>query len=184
MATDHVAQRISVEEYERLIEAGMLTENDRVELIRGEVIEKMPIGDRHIDSVIRATTLFVPPLIGRALVSIQNAMRLADSEPEPDLVLVRTDFPRPRKPRAEDVLLVIEIADSSLAFDRDVKGPLYAEVGIPEYWILDLNNDCLLVHRQPRPDGTWAEVRALQRGESIAPLAFPDLIVAASDLLG
>jgi Uma2 family endonuclease len=186
MATGNIVQRLSVEEYEHLIETGALTENDRLELIRGEIIEKMPIGDPHAATVNRATTFLVPPLIGRAVVSIQNPIRLADSVPEPDVVLLRPrgDFYGTGKPRPEDVFLVIEVADSSLAFDRDVKGPLYAEAGIPEYWILDLNGECLLVHRQPRPDGTWAEVRVVQRGEGLAPLAFPDLLVTVVDLLG
>jgi Uma2 family endonuclease len=185
MSQTRVHHRFSVDEYEQMTELGILTENDRVELIRGEILEKMTIGDRHAACTIRLNQLLSLAVAGRALVSIQNPIRLADSEPEPDVALLtpRPDFYASGKPRPADVLLIVEVADTTLEFDRDVKRPMYAEAGIGEYWIVNLVDDCLEVHRQPQPDGTYRDVQTLRRGQQADVAALPGLLVAVDDML-
>ena len=180
-----IHHRFSVDDYEQMIEHGILNENDRVELIRGEVVAKMPIGDLHSGSVNRANHLFNVKAANRAVVSIQNPVRLPDSEPEPDLTLLkpRADFYATGKPRPVDVLLLMEVADTTLDFDREVKGPLYAQAGIQEYWILNLCDNCLEVHRQPQTDGRYAEVRVLRPGQQIEIAAMAGIVVKVDELL-
>ena len=134
-------RKLTVDEYNRMGEAGILGPDERVELLDGELYTMAPIGEGHIGGVIGLTFLFNRHLLGRALVSVQNPVRLSNvSEPEPDLVLLqpRDDFYRTMKPRPEDVLLLVEVADSSLAHDRDTKLPQYAAAGIPEAWLVNL----------------------------------------------
>lgn len=178
--------RFSVIEYDQMIEFGILTENDRVELIRGEIIEKMPIGDPHASCVKRCLRLFSSLIQDRATLSIQDPIRLPDSEPEPDVVLLepRADFYASGKPVPDDLLLLIEVADSTLEFDREVKLPLYAENGIREYWIVNLQEECLEVHRNPAVDGTYRDCRTLRRGEEIELLALPGVRVSVEQVLG
>jgi Uma2 family endonuclease len=120
-----------------------------------------------------------------AVVSIQNPIRLVDSEPEPDvaLLLPRADFYASAKPGPADVLLLIEVADMTLEFDRDVKRPLYAEAGVVEYWILNLNDDCLELHRQPQPDGAYREVQTLRHGAEATVAALAGVVLPVEDLL-
>jgi Uma2 family endonuclease len=178
-------RRLTVAEYHALGEAGVLTENDRVELIHGEVVEKAMIGPRHAVCIGRLHRLFERRAGGAAVVRTQNPVTLADSEPEPDACLAR---PHPDEylsghPTPADTFLIIEVADTSLNYDRDVKGPLYASSGIPEYWLIDLNSDAVTVYRNPRPDGTWGDVTAHARGETLTVAALPGLAVAVADLL-
>src|SRR5262245_5832253 len=177
------AQRFTVAEYDAMIARGILTENDRVELIRGEIVPKMPIGDPHIDCVDQLNYLLTGAIRGIARVSIQNPIHLADSEPEPDIVLKRRPDANSRytKPDPPDVFLIIEVAESSLDYGRNVKRPLYAENGIVEYWIVNLIDRCLEVHRQPRPDGTYADMRTLRVGETIDIVALPGVTIAVAD---
>lgn len=181
-----VHHRFTVDEYEQMIETGVLTEDDRVELIRGEIVEKMPIGDRHAACVNRSTRLFVRLLGDRAIVAIQNPIRLDGSEPEPDVAILRPrdDFYASGKPAAADVLLLIEVADTSLAFDRETKRALYAAAGIAEYWILNLLDESLEIHRGPRPDGTYAEITTHPKDGVAEPLAQPGTAVAVAEMLG
>jgi Uma2 family endonuclease len=178
-------RRFTVAEYEDMIETGVLTEDDRVELIHGEVIPKMPPGRRHIAHVNRLIRLFSPQIIGRALISTQNPIILADSEPEPDFALLapRADDYESAKPTAADAFLVIEVSDSSVDFDRETKGPLYAQNGIPEYWLIDLTTNTVTVHRGPRPDGTWASADTLTAGDTLAVAALPGVGIPVADLL-
>jgi Uma2 family endonuclease len=177
--------RCSVDDYEEMIRLGVLTENVRVELIRGEIVPKMAIGDRHFFSVNRINRNFHRRLAAAAIISIQGPVVLTDSEPEPDVSLLRLrdDEYASGKPRAGDVLLVIEVADSSLDYDRDVKRPMYAEAGIAELWIVNLIDDCLEVYRGPRPDGTYQQERVLRRGESTDIAALPGVVVAVDEIL-
>jgi Uma2 family endonuclease len=175
MAVTMVRHRFSVDDYEQMIEKGILTEDDRVELMRGEIIDKMSIGDEHAACVKRLNRIFSRLLGDQAIVSIHDPIRLADSEPGADVALLRPrdDFYASGHPRPTDVLLVVEIADTSLETDRDVKRPLYAENGILEYWFANLAEACIEVHRQPRPDGSYQDVRTLRRGQTIDVAALP-----------
>jgi Uma2 family endonuclease len=176
----------TVDDYERMVETGILTEQDRVELLRGEILDKMTIGDPHCACVKRLNN-GLSRLVGElALVSVQDPIGLDDSEPEPDIALLRPskDFYLSGKPVPADIFLLIEVADSSLDFDRTVKGPLYAENGIREYWIVNLVGDCVEVHRDPQADGSWRDVRTLRRGDRIELAELPGLAVAMTDVLG
>lgn len=185
MALTLVRHRFSVDEYEQMIESGILTENSRVELIRGEILDKMPIGDHHFASVNRLNRLLNRKVGDEAIVSIQSPIVLADSEPEPDIALLqpRDDFYASGKPQSADVLLLIEVSDTTLEFDREVKRPLYAEAGISEYWIVNLNDDCLEVHRLPQADGTYRDVQTWKRGQEIDIAALPGIVLAVDDIL-
>ena len=184
MTARRVPHRFTVPQYEKMIEVGILDENDRVELIRGELVAKMTIGIRHATSVRRLNHLLTDRTRGRAIVDVQNPVLLADSMPEPDVVLLapRADFYAAVRPGPADALLVIEVADTSLEYDREVKRPLYAENGIVEYWIVNLEDDCLEVHRQPRPDGTYSDVRTLRPGDTADVAALPGVSVPIADL--
>ena len=185
MQLTRVHHRFSVDDYDEMIERGILTENDHVELIRGEIIKKMSIGKGHGACVKRLNRLLNRILGDRAVVSVQDPIRLADSEPEPDLALLRprTDFYASAKPGADDALLVIEVADTTLEYDRKEKRTLYAEAGIGEYWIVNLIDDCLEVYRKPRPDGQYADVNSPYPGQKIDIVALPGISVALTEIL-
>ena len=176
----------TVTEYYALAEAGILHEDDRVELIEGEIRHMPPIGSPHAAGVNRLAFTFIGKLTGRATVSVQAPVRLSEfSEPQPDLLLLRfrEDFYASRHPQPDDVLLLVEVADSSLGFDRGTKAGLYARHGIPEVWIEALGRDFLEVYRDPSPQG-YRDVRTFRRGDRISPLAFPDLVLEVSAILG
>lgn len=185
MTARRVPHRFTVKQYEKMGEVGILNENDRVELIRGEIVAKMTIGSPHIACVNRLNRLLVRAVGDRAIVSIQNPIRLTDSEPEPDVVLLapRADDYSTDKAGPADAFLIVEVADTSLEFDREVKGSLYAENGIVEYWIANLDDRCLEVFRQPRSDGTYADVRMLRLGDTADVAALPGVAVPVADIL-
>jgi Uma2 family endonuclease len=179
--------RFTVDEYHRMGEAGIFSEDDRVELLAREIVDMSPIGPLHAGTVRRLTALFSAQLGTEVLVWVQNPLllRSEDSEPQPDVALLRPrpDFYTRSHPEAQDVFLVIEVADTSVVTDREVKLPIYARAGVPEAWLLDLVTQRLEVHRQPTPDG-YQDVRSLQRGESVAPQAFLQLVLTVEALLG
>ena len=167
MRIETTRKRFTVEDYYRMAEAGILTPQDRVELIEGEIIEMSPIGDRHAMAVNRATMIFARGLGDKAVVSVQNAVRINRyNEPQPDVVLIRPreGFYGIRHPRPEDVVLMIEVSDTTLHFDRNVKVPIYARNGIIEVWIVDLNNDSIHVYREPK-EATYTLVETRTKGE-------------------
>lgn len=170
-----------------MVAAGILSEDERIELIRGEMVEMTPIGNRHAGCVRRLNRLFSSRLASRAVIDVQDPIPLANqqSEPQPDLALLRyqEDCYTAQPPKPEDVLLVVEVADSSLLYDRDIKMPLYAESGIPEVWLVDLASDSIFVYRRPSPVG-YQEVRQRRRGEEITLEAFPDLRFYIDEILG
>lgn len=175
----------SVDEYERMIDAGILTDEDHVELIRGEVVYLMAIGDPHMACVKRLNHFLGGAAAGKAISSVQDAIRLADSDPQPDFALAvpRADYYRSGKPRPADLYLVVEVADTSFDKDRDVKGPLYAENAIPEYWIFNLTDDTVHVFRGPQADGTWASSEQFTRGATLTIATLPGVSVAVNDIL-
>ena len=187
MAVTVRRRRFTLDEYHRMGETGILGEDDRVELIEGEIIEMTPIGSRHSGTVGRIQHLFSMRLTTRALVWVQNPLLLVryQSEPEPDVMLLapRSDFYAAGHPEPPDVRLLVEVADSSLPYDRRTKFPLYARAGVPEAWLIDLDAGRLEIHRGPG-DGRYDTVRTPRDDEPFAPLAFPDLTLSLRDLLG
>jgi Uma2 family endonuclease len=188
MATDVevTRRRFTLDEYHRMVQAGILNEDDRVELIRGEIVQMAPIGRDHASCVARLNHLLLGRLHGRVVLWPQNPLViLPDSEPQPDIILLgwRDDFYRRALPGPADVALLIEVAASSLDYDRRLKGPLYAEAGVRDYWIVDLEGDAIEVRRDPTRAGFQRTERVL-RGGTLTPLAFPDVTLAAADILG
>src|SRR5918912_896850 len=148
-----IAKRyFNVSEYYRMAEAGILTADDRVELIEGEIVQMSPIGSLHAACVRRLNQLLQRLLGHAAVISVQDPVRLSDfSEPEPDVALLkpRADFYAHQHPTPDDVLLIIEVADTTVLYDRNVKVPLYARAGIPEVWLVDLQQDLIEVYARP-----------------------------------
>jgi Uma2 family endonuclease len=177
-------RRFTAEEFERIAETGIFDVDPRIELLDGELLEMAPIGAPHVLCVMRLTNIFPPKLAGRALISVQSSFRLTDSsEPQPDLIIIRNRDYGNALPRAEDVLLVIEVSDTSLRYDRDDKLPRYAAAGIPEVWIADVARKQLTAYRSPSPDG-YRQVLTLTRHATISPLAFPDIELRWEDIFG
>src|SRR6185295_16514306 len=158
-------------------EAGILGEDDRVELIKGEIVEMSPIGRRHVAFVANLAQLLILRLAGLAVVFTQSPVALADdTEPQPDLAVLRRREPpyKDREAWAEDVLLLIEVADSSLRYDRTTKLRLYAEAGIPEYWIVDCTTETVEVYRSPAAEG-YQDVTRVAGTATLTLQAFPDI---------
>lgn len=176
--------RLTVEEYYRMAEAGILREDDRIELIEGEIIDMPPIGAGHSSATNRLNAIFNRSLGDQAIVSVQNPIRLnPHNEPQPDLALLRyrDDFYRHAHPGPTDVLLVVEVADTSLRYDLDVKLPLYARHDIPEVWILDLEHRRLEVHRRPE-GGTYLEKYCPRPGEAVSSTGLAECLVDVAAL--
>lgn len=164
--------RVTVADYHRLSDAGILAPEQPTELIDGEVVTMPAIGHPHAGTVKLLASLLRDAVGAAAILGVQDPVFLNDhSEPLPDLALLRprADFYRDGHPGPADVLLLIEVADTSLAYDRDVKLPRYARAGIPEAWLVDLGNRRLLIHRQPGPDG-YAE---LSQPDDLAAVPLP-----------
>ncbi len=176
----------TVAEYHQMVAAGILSEDDRLELIEGEVVKMSPLGARHAACVKRLNRLFSQALGDAALLGVQDPVVFGEhSEPEPDLTLLRprADFYSSGHPQASDLLLVIEVADTSAAYDREVKIPLFARAGVREAWLVDLNRDAIEVFREPSAAGYQRVTRRL-RGEKVASLAFPQIEFAVDAILG
>jgi Uma2 family endonuclease len=176
--------RFSVREYEQMGEHGILHEDQRVELIDGEIIQMSPIGEKHLWCVNRCNRRLILALGERAIVSIQNPVVLSGhDEPQPDVVVLRPSAEDHRgTPLPADILLLIEVSDSTLAYDKRVKLPLYARAGIAETWIADLQHDAIVQHAEPE-GRTYRAVTTYRRGEVVACRALPDLALAVTDLL-
>lgn len=171
MAVELPRRLFSVSEYHRMIDAGVLGPEDRIELLEGEIVEMSPIGSRHASCVKKLNALLNSALSGRAVVGVQDPVAISEStELQPDLSLLRLrdDFYASAHPRPADILLIIEVADTSSDYDRRVKMPLYAKAGLPEVWLIDLGQNVVQVYRQPsQSQFTSAEVR---RREDSLPL--------------
>ena len=176
----------TIEEYHKMIAAEVFNKEDRIELIRGEIIQMPPLGSRHAAYVDRLTELFILRLTGRVTVRGQNPVELDNnSEPQPDLTIAqrRPDFYETGHPQLENIFLLIEVADTTIKSDREVKIPLYAEADIPEVWLLDINKQCLEVYREPSVNG-YQNVQKLQEGQTVSIQAFPDVVFAVDEILG
>jgi Uma2 family endonuclease len=177
--------RFTVADYARMLEAGILHEDDRVELLGGQVVEMSPINPLHAAATERAGDRLAADVAGRAMVRRQNPLDLGEWDaPQPDLALVRprADYYAAGHPGVTDVLLLVEVADSSLVSDQSTKAAVYAAAGIRELWVVNLPAGVLEVCRDPSPLG-YQNRRTHQRGERVAPLAFPNLEIAVADLL-
>jgi Uma2 family endonuclease len=176
--------RFTREDYHAMIEAGILSEDDRVELIAGEIVAQMPIGTAHAAMVKRLNQLFTALARGRCIVSVQDPVALdAFNEPEPDLALLRPrpDFYANSHPASEDIFLIVEVADTSLAFDREEKILLYAAAGIASVWLVDLVAKSLSVYGRPGPAG-YAEVTSHRGGDTITIPGLADTSLTLSEL--
>lgn len=177
-------RRFAVAEYHQMLAAGILAEDDRLELIAGEIIAMSPIGARHAARVNRLNRLLIMLTAGAAVVAVQNPVTLEDSEPQPDVALLRprADDYAAGHPGPADVLLLVEVADTSAGYDREVKLPLYARAGVPVVWLLDLAAGLLEVHSEPSPVG-YRQVRRAAAGERVALPGFPADTLDVGELL-
>ena len=185
MEAELTKRLFSVAEYHRMGESGILHPAERVELIDGEIIRMSPIGRRHAVCVARTTTFFIRAFGDMAVVGPGNPVRLTDwTEPQPDLVVYkpRGDFYAKKRPTIEDVLLILEVSDTTLSYDQKIKVPLFAAAGIPEVWIADLKNEVLHLYRAPRGK-RYKSVQMLHPGDLASPLAFPDTSFQVHELL-
>jgi Uma2 family endonuclease len=183
MAVPLQRRLFTADEFQRMAEAGIFGEDERIELLAGEIVQMSPIGSPHAWCVNRLNRIFAR--LGEAvIVSVQNPVRLDErSTPQPDLAVLRPDASEQRHPGPSDMLLVVEVASSSVAVDRGIKAPLYARAGVSELWIADLVADRLEMYRDPAPTG-YRLVRVFGRGQRLSPLFAPDLAIEADAILG
>jgi Uma2 family endonuclease len=176
----------TVQEYHMMSEAGVFAHNERVELIEGEIIEMAAIGTRHATCVRRLIRQFRQIPEESAILDVQNPIRLTQrTEPQPDIVLLqfRLDCYATAHPIPSEVLLLVEVSDSTVDFDRNVKVPNYARSGIQEVWLWDWEANCLEVYRNPTANG-YTSIQKFERGEIVSPLAFPEFEVSVDFILG
>jgi Uma2 family endonuclease len=186
MASPLLKGPITVDAYFRLGESGVLDEDDRVELIDGHVVEMTPIEPPHASCVNRLNELFAPLAGTVATLTVQNPLILAEYQvPQPDFVALRhrADAYRSRHPGPADVLLLIEVADTTVESDRHTKVPRYARAGISEAWLVDLPGDGIEIYRNPSAGG-YTDVTRFSRGDTLTPLAFPGLRLSVDRILG
>ena len=174
----------TADEFHKMAEVGILHEDDRIELIEGELIEMAAIDTRHFTCVNTLNRFLVRGVGDEAIVSPQNPVRLNEKlEPQPDLVVLRNKDYSAALPGADDVLLLIEVSDTTLRYDRETKLPLYARSGVGESWILDLQNGAMERHTEPSESG-YRLVRRVGSGESLPSVALPKLVLQVVDLVG
>ena len=169
-------RKFSVDDYHKMAEAGLFAENERVELLEGRIYAVTPVGRRHA-AIVAKLIAFFAPLEERTVVWVQNPLQLPPyGEPEPDVALLRfrETFYEDEVPKPGDVLLVIEVSDSTLRFDRHVKLPIYAEAGVPEFWIVDLVHNRTEVYREPA-GGDYNLRDLVPFGTPLSPYQFPDI---------
>lgn len=184
IVTGTAPHRFTTGEYEQMGRTRILTEDERVELLDGEIILMSPIGYRHAQTVNRLTKLFVRHSADRFEVSIQNPIELpGNHQPQPDVVLAKPPVDgEEHHPRPAEIFLLIEVADSSLGLDQSAKLPIYARAEIAEFWIVNLTEDIIEIHRRPRFDH-YEERQIVRRGETITCAAFPDLRIPVREVL-
>jgi Uma2 family endonuclease len=184
MATQTTPRKFSVEEFYKLAEVGVLSEDDRVELLDGQIMVMSPIGESHRTVVDSLAEVLTDQRKGRYRVAVQNPLRIdGEDEPQPDLVLCHRSVIG-RHPKPSETLLVIEVADASLDYDQRTKIPIYASADIQESWVIDLIRHCIHVYREPNPSGRYYEMTtSFNRSDFVSPLAFPDIRIRLDDLL-
>lgn len=184
MAAPTLHRTFTAAEYERMIETGILSEDEQIELIGGEMYYMSPIGVHHAYAVRTLTNLLVKQIGHIAIIDVQNPIRLDDnSMPLPDIAVLRPRNYSSALPTPADVLLVIEVADSSLAYDRGTKFPRYAAASIPEAWLIDLSAGIVERHSEPR-DGLYRQITLARTGDTLASTILPDLTIPVDAVLG
>ncbi len=176
---------ISTEEYHKMWEVGILGEEERVELIQGEIVNMSPIGSKHAACVKRINALFSSMIGDKAIIGIQDPVSLDDySEPQPDISILKPseDFYKDRHPYAEDTLLLIEVADTTVESDTHIKIPLYARAGIPECWVIDLNLGDIIIYQYPL-SGVYRSRTIVKNNEEIT-LSLLGHTINTRDILG
>jgi Uma2 family endonuclease len=176
--------RITAERYQKMVAAGVLTSEDRVELIEGEILDMAPIGAEHAAITARLTRLFNLAVGDAAVISPGGPLNLGKlSEPQPDVLVLkyRADFYSARIPEAPDALLLIEVSDSTLSFDRGVKRDLYAQFAILEYWVVDVAGQRVFTYSTPS-QGVFQHVREHGLGEQLSPEALPSIRIDVQQL--
>lgn len=183
--------RFGVDEYHRMAQAGILGEDDRVELVHGEIVEMTPIGSRHHACVMRLNRMLVDFSAGDYIVSVQGPLWLDESnEPQPDVAVLRgrADFYEESLPGPADALVVIEVSDTTLAYDRNVKMPLYAGAGVPEIWIVDLERRKVDLYANPNAGGSgpgsYGTAKDFGEGEEVRSVVLPSLALPVREILG
>ncbi|NES66862.1 MAG: Uma2 family endonuclease [Okeania sp. SIO2D1] len=186
MSLELLRRQFNVKEYNEMSQVGILKENERLELIRGEIFQMSPVGRHHSACVNRLTQLFFQKLGDRVLVRVQNPVELDDySEPQPDIALLtpKADFYESGHPKPADIFLIVEVADTTIKLDREVKIPLYGEDNIIEVWLVDINEQCVEVYRKPIASG-YEQVQKLQRGQNLSVQRFPSINIQVDEILG
>jgi Uma2 family endonuclease len=186
MAVQIEKRHFTVEEYYRMGETGILGEDDRVELLEGEIVNMTPIGLQHIACVNRLNMLFTALLGKSVIVSVQNPVVLSDiSVPQPDVTVLRPreDFYSSSYITPADVLLLVEVADSSIGYDRAYKIPLYAKAGVAEVWLVDVQARTVTIYNQPDPGGYRITTQA-QANQALMSQSIPTIAVNVSDIIG
>lgn len=178
-------RKFTLEEYHRLAELGFLSEDDRVELVDGEIITMSPIDKIHSACVSRSSRKLIQQLGDKAVVYVQNPVIILEDELQPDIAVLApnpTDY-ADRAASAEDVILIIEVANTSLSYDRTVKAPKYARAGVEDFWIVDLIHERIWVYRQPDKD-SYLQMTAHHRDEMLSILAFPNITLNVDAFFG
>ncbi|WP_330205281.1 Uma2 family endonuclease [Cyanobacterium sp. Dongsha4] len=183
-----LTRKFTIEQYHRMGETNIFHPEERLELIKGKIVPMSPLGLKHMTTVNRLTNLFYRHLLDKALISVQNSIQLDNySEPQPDLVVakLRDDFYATKPIQPDDICLLIEVSDSTIKYDQEVKIkiPLYAENKIQEVWLVNLNDDILEIYTQPE-DNFYQNLQKLNKQKIISPLSFPDLKINLSDIFG
>ena len=185
MSVAVTTRKFTVDEYHAMIQSGILQEDDRVELLAGEIVEMSPISKAHAGVVNKLSDILIGSLRGKAIISVQNPILLSElSEPQPDVALLkfRRDFYVESLPTTEDIFLLIEVGETSISRDRQVKLPLYARSGIREVWLVDLVNEAVERYLEPK-DNAYQRFEKYIAGQEISPQAFPDFRLAVKDIL-
>ncbi|XHR85111.1 MAG: Uma2 family endonuclease [Gloeotrichia echinulata GP01] len=186
MTVQLLRRKFTVEQYHKMVDSGILKADDRIELIWGEIIEMSPIGTKHAACVKCLNKLLSSKLRDRILIAIQDPVELNDnSEPQPDVALLklRDDFYETAHPQPSDIFLLIEVADSTVKYDREVKIPLYAQANIIEVWLMDIYEQVVEVYQQPIAT-EYQHIQKFARGESLSILAFPDVNISVDEIFG
>lgn len=186
MTVQILRKKFTVGQYHQMIESGILTDRDHVELIQGEIIEMSPVGRHHAACVDRLNELLVLKLFRKALIRVQSPILLSDnSEPQPDISILqrREDFYNAGHPTPADIFALVEVSDSTIEFDRDVKVPMYAQEQISEVWLLNLNNTQIERYRQPIAN-TYQQQQIFNLGETLSFQGFPDIPIEVNQVFG